>query len=221
MLLQASGLVRRFPGTDAAVIDGVDLHLAAGDRVAIVGPSGSGKSTLIGLLGLLDAPDRGEVRFDGRSVDARDDVAASALRRDRIGFVFQDHHLLPGLTALENVLLPVLADGAPAEAWAARAAALLRAVGLDDRAHLTPAALSTGQRQRVAVARALIRRPTVVFADEPTGALDAAHAAEVIALLIREAAEAALVVVTHDPAVAARMNRVLRLERGQLVEVRA
>ena len=221
MLLEASGLVRRFPGTDAAVIDGVDLRLAAGDRVAIVGPSGSGKSTLIGLLGLLDTPDRGEVRFDGRIIDAGDDTAAAALRRDRIGFVFQDHHLLPGLTALENVLLPVLADGAPAQEWTARAAALLHAVGLGDRAHLTPAALSTGQRQRVAVARALIRRPAVVFADEPTGALDAAHAAEVITLLIREAADAALVVVTHDPAVAARMNRVLRLERGQLVEVRA
>jgi lipoprotein-releasing system ATP-binding protein len=219
-LLSARGLVRRFGGVE--VLAGVDLDVLPGERLALIGPSGSGKSTLLGLLGLLDAPDAGELTwYDARGqaerLDAADEERAVALRRSRIGWVFQDHHLLPQLGALDNVLLPAFAAGAPSAADVDRARMLLAAVGLGDRGAARPAELSTGQRQRVAVARALLLRPQLVLADEPTGALDRDHADAIVELLLRESAQAALVVVTHDPAVAARLDRALRLERGRLV----
>ena len=217
-LLVARALVRTFPGLDRPVLDQVDLQLRAGDRVAITGPSGSGKSTLLAILGLLDVAQSGTVALDGVVVDPRDDRAATSARRSRLGFVFQDHHLLPAATALDNVLLPGLADGRPDAAMRDRATELLVAVGLGDRLGHLPAMLSTGQRQRVAVARALLRRPAVVLADEPTGALDRANADALVELLDRESGEAALVVVTHDPAVAGRMRRQLRLADGRLTE---
>lgn len=217
-LLEARGLVRTFPGLDQPVLDHVDLRIHAGDRVAITGPSGSGKSTLLAILGLLDVPQAGTVALDGAVVNPRDDAAATAARRSRLGFVFQDHHLLPAATALDNVLIPALADGRPDAATRKRATDLLVAVGLGDRMDHLPSMLSTGQRQRVAVARALLRRPAVVLADEPTGALDRANADALVELLDRECGGAALVLVTHDPAVAGRMRRQLRLADGRLTE---
>lgn len=217
-LLEARGLVRTFPGLDQPVLDHVEFRLHAGDRVAITGPSGSGKSTLLAILGLLDVAQAGTVSLDGAVVDPQDDAAATAARRSRLGLVFQDHHLLPAATALDNVLIPALADGRPDAAMRKRATDLLGAVGLGDRMDHLPSMLSTGQRQRVAVARALLRRPAVVLADEPTGALDRANADALVELLDRECGEAALVLVTHDPAVARRMRRQLRLADGRLTE---
>ncbi|MCB9664633.1 MAG: ABC transporter ATP-binding protein [Alphaproteobacteria bacterium] len=215
-LLALRGVHKRYDGADEDVLAGVDLALAPGDRIAVVGPSGSGKSTLLFLLGLLDQPTAGTVEVDGRDVAGLDDAARSALRREHVGLVFQDHHLLPQATALDNVLLPWLADGRPGPAQVERARALLARLGLADRADHRPDELSTGQRQRVAVARALARSPRVVLADEPTGALDRARAHDLVELLLDAPGEAAVVVVTHDLEVARRVGRVLVLRDGRL-----
>lgn len=206
----------RYPGADADTLRGLSLDVRADTRLALVGPSGSGKSTLLFLLGLLSTPTRGEVRVGGRDAATLDEAERDAWRRDTVGFVFQDHHLLPHASALENVLLPCRADRRPTHADHARAVDLLTRLGLGDRIHHRPAELSTGQRQRVAVARALVRRPRLVLADEPTGALDPARARELVALLRDAAPEAALVVVTHDPEVAAALPARLRLVDGRL-----
>jgi ABC-type lipoprotein export system ATPase subunit len=193
-------------------LDGVSLSVAAGEAVAIMGPSGSGKTTLLNLLGHLDTPDAGTVLLDG--AQALDPERA---RREQLGFVFQDARLLPALSALDNVLLPALADRFRASPeQVERAGALLKRLGLSDRQSHLPSALSAGQRQRVAVARALLRQPAVILADEPTAALDAVTATLLLDALRGTQGDAALIVVTHDPAVAARMDRTLTLSGGKL-----
>ena len=211
-------------GPDAPVqqvLRDIDLVLQPGESVAITGPSGCGKSTLLNLLGTLDQPSSGRIRLFGEDPGTMDEAALSRLRARRIGFIFQAHHLLPHLSALENVLLPVLSghDAPDMSEARARADFLLRRVGLADHAAKRPAQLSGGERQRVAVVRALIRRPGLILADEPTGALDAASATALVDLLLELHAEdgATLVMVTHDPAAAARMGRHLRLADGRLL----
>lgn len=223
LLLQARGLTMRHPGGDGqspvTVLDGLDLDLAAGESVAVTGPSGSGKSTLLHLLSGLLPPTAGTVHFAGRALaDCTADELA-ALRNREFGFVFQDHHLLPQCTVLENVLLPTLAFPCDSAAARRRATALCERVGLGARLQHRPATLSGGERQRTAVVRALIQQPRLVFADEPTGSLDGASAASIGDLLVELQREhgIALLVVTHAPALAQRLQRQFALRGGRLV----
>ena len=222
-VFRLEGVLRTYPQgrTTLQVLRGVDLAAAAGELVALVGPSGSGKSTLLHVAGLLERPDGGEVYLDGQACGPLDDDRRTALRRARIGFVYQYHHLLPEFSAEENVLLPQMIAGIPRTAGRARARALLGELGLADRLDHRPGQLSGGEQQRVAIARALANRPGVVLADEPTGNLDPETADEVFALFLALAREAGLaaVIATHNPALAARMDRSVRLEGGRLVEV--
>jgi len=203
------------------VLDGVDLALGAEESAAIVGPSGSGKSTLLNIAGALEPPTAGRALFEGTDLARLADDEAARLRNRAFGFVFQHHYLLPQLTALENVLLPTLAEDQPRSERArlrARAEALLARLGLAERAAHRPAALSGGERQRVAFARALVLSPRLVLADEPTGALDQASADVLGDVLVAAQREdgVALLVVTHSERLAARMGRVLRLGAGGL-----
>ncbi|MDB6070897.1 MAG: lolD 1 [Verrucomicrobiales bacterium] len=204
------------------VLSGLNLTIAAGETLSISGPSGCGKSTVLNLLGTLDEPDRGSVRLFGSDVPYGDEKALSALRSEKLGFIFQMHHLLPQCTALENVLIPTLggATRPDAEESLERARRLLNRVGLGAHTDKKPAQLSGGERQRVAVVRALIRNPGLLLADEPTGALDAAGAGRLMELLLDLNSEegTALVLVTHDAALAARMSRKYRLNEGILTE---
>lgn len=215
MLLDVRGLAKSYG--DTPVFAGLSFTIAAGETVAVVGPSGCGKSTLLNCLGGLDRPTSGQVLIDGQDLAMVDDDVLSALRAARIGFIFQDHHLLPQLSALENVLLPTLALRArPVEAEVRRAAhELLAQVGLSGKEARRPAQLSGGERQRVALARALINRPKLILADEPTGALDVANATAVAdaLLALNRDLGTALVVVTHSPALAARMSRQIDFAR--------
>lgn len=215
MLLELRQVSKRYDGQ--VVLDGVDLGVAAGESVAIVGPSGSGKSTLLNLMGALDVPTSGTVLLNGRELTGLSDEELAAIRNRELGFIFQAHHLLPQLTALENVLLPVLTGRAEE-----RARALLTRVGLGERLYHRPGQLSGGESQRVAVVRALINRPQLLLADEPTGALDHATAESLADLLVQLNREegVALVVVTHWPALAQRMSRRYELRDGRLWEVR-
>ena len=201
-----------------AVLRGVSLEVASGQSLAIVGPSGSGKSTLLHVLGTLDPPTSGTVELDGTDPFALDEARLARFRNRQIGFIFQDHHLLPQLSALENVLVPTLADGRPDAESTARAGELLESVGLADRADHRPAELSGGERQRVAVARALIRRPTLLLADEPTGNLDRTTARGIGELLagLQQEQQAMLVVVTHSLSLAESMQQRLELDEGRL-----
>ncbi len=195
----------------------VSLGIDAGDYVSIMGPSGSGKSTLLNILGVLDRPDSGSYRFEGVEVTALDDAGQTRLRRERIGFVFQAFHLVPRLTAADNVALPLLLAGVPADERAERVATALDAVGLTQRADHRPDQLSGGQRQRVAIARATIMRPGLLLADEPTGNLDRHSGGEVVELLEGLLDQGiALVVVTHDPELGQRAQRHLRMVDGVL-----
>ena len=223
-LLRLSGVVKQYDsagdGEGPSVLRGVDLEVAAGETLAVVGPSGSGKSTLLNIIGTLDRPTRGTVLFEGRDLTALADAEQAALRATRIGFVFQLHHLLPQCTALENVLVPVLArPRRPANSQVeARARQLLERVGLGQRLGYRPGRLSGGECQRVAVVRAIINRPALLLADEPTGSLDRA-AAEALADLLVELNRqegVTLIVVTHSDAIAARMGRVMELRDGTL-----
>ena len=209
------------PTGPVRVLESIDLRLAPGERATVMGPSGSGKSTLLSILGALDEPTSGRVRLDGVDPFAGTPAERAAFRNRRIGFVFQEHHLLDGCTALDNVVLP--ASGRVTGAIEERGRALLTRVGLATRTKHFPGELSGGERQRVAVARALLLEPRLLLADEPTGQLDA-HAAEAIAdLLVELAAEVngMLVVVTHAEAIAARVGGIRRLVDGRLVEGRA
>jgi lipoprotein-releasing system ATP-binding protein len=208
-------------GTVAPVLRDVTLAVGRGESVAIVGPSGSGKSTLLNIIGTLDRPTTGRVLLSGQDLASLNDAALAAIRRDRVGFVFQLHHLLPQCTVLENVLVPILAEPhAKTSAAEVRARRLLTRVGLADRLDYRPGLLSGGERQRVAVARALIREPALLLADEPTGSLDRESAENLTALLadINRQDGVTLIVVTHAGSLAARMGRTLELRDGQLRE---
>jgi len=217
IVLAATGLVRRYPtpAGPLTVLAGVDLRVRAGESWAILGPSGSGKSTLLHLLAGLDRPTDGGVWWGSLAVHELAPEAAARARAGRIGLVFQQHHLLADLDALENVILPGRVQGRPERA---RGLALLDSVGLSGRADALPRTLSGGERLRVAVARALYGAPTVVLADEPTGSLDRASADTVVEVLLRAAAAdgAAVVLVTHDERVAARADRRAWLDDGRL-----
>jgi putative ABC transport system ATP-binding protein len=207
---------RRPTGERVQALAGVSLRIERGEFVAIVGSSGSGKSTLLNVLGLLDLPDEGRYRFDGEDVTRLGVDEQARLRNRRIGFVFQSFHLLPRVSALENVELPLLYSDRRSIAGLGRKA--LEAVGLDDRLRHTPAELSGGQQQRVAIARALVNEPDFLLADEATGNLDERSAREVIAILQSlNRAGRTIVLVTHDAAVAAHAQRICRLEGGRIV----
>jgi len=221
-LVEVRGVSKSFRSGDhkVRVLDGVSLNVNARESVAIVGPSGSGKSTLLNLLGTLDQPDQGTIVIDGRNLSMMAGDELAAFRNRNIGFVFQSHHLLPHLSVLENVLVPVLAQASEVEEAALnRARELLKRVGLEDRENHLPGRLSGGERQRVAVVRALINQPRLILADEPTGALDRVSAAEVGRLLTELNREhgITLIVVTHSDELAARMDRVLSMENGSVV----
>lgn len=221
LILDIRNVTKTYAGPDdvtpVSVLRNLSLQVAAGEAVAIVGPSGSGKSTLLNLAGALDWPTTGSVLLEGRDLAGLSDNDLARIRNRSIGFVFQQHHLLPQLTVLENVLLPVLADRA-ATLPMDRARALLDRVGLGARMGHRPAQLSGGECQRVAVVRALINAPRLVLADEPTGALDAPTAAALGDLLVElnRAEGVAMLTVTHAPALAMRMGRRLRLDGGNL-----
>mgnify|MGYP000141189371 FL=1 len=203
------------------VLRGADLTLQAGEVVALVAPSGAGKSTLLHIAGLLDTPDAGEVRVAGEDITRKGDRRRTRVRRQEVGFVYQFHHLLPEFSALENIVLPQLANGASQKAAAARAADLLGTVGLAGRADHRPAALSGGEQQRVAFCRALANAPRVLLADEPTGNLDPGTADQVFAALmelVRGTGMSALIA-THNLELAARMDRQVKLQDGLLVPV--
>jgi putative ABC transport system ATP-binding protein len=216
-MLTIDGLSKQFG--KRTVLHAASLALRPGEYVAIIGESGSGKSTLLNLIAGLDAPDAGTITIDGRQLQALDEDARTRLRRTRIGFVFQAFHILPHLSVAQNIELPLVLLGVPPSERRARTRELLAAVGLADREDALPRELSGGELQRVAVARALVHRPGLVLADEPTGNLDPDTAAAVLALLrttIR-AYGAAGILVTHSAHAAATADRVLRLEHGRLL----
>lgn len=225
LLLELSGVTRSYAAsgdTEAQpVLKGVDLRLAAGEAVAIVGPSGSGKSTLLNIIGTLDRPDGGRITLNGSDLTALSEPELARVRSREIGLIFQLHHLLPQCTVLENVLVPTLAGGPEkrTEEAETRARRLLERVGLSHRLSHRSGQLSGGERQRAAVVRALINEPRLLLADEPTGALDRAAADNMAELLmeIHREENAALVVITHSPDLAARMGRVLELRDGRLL----
>jgi ABC-type lipoprotein export system ATPase subunit len=212
-------------GVPVTVLDGITMEVQAGESVAIVGPSGSGKSTLLNIIGTLDRPTRGQVLLDGEDISRFNDVQLAAVRNQRVGFVFQAHHLLPQCSVLENVLVPTvpLKDRSVRAQAEGRARTLLDRVGLGDRLAHRPGQLSGGERQRVAVVRGLINQPKLLLADEPTGALDRMAAGELGRLLLELNREQAvtLIVVTHALDLAGQMERVLELRAGRLAKAGA
>ena len=200
------------------VLCGANLHVHRGEIVALVAPSGAGKSTLLHIAGLLDTPDAGEVQFAGDTLNAKSDRQRTKLRRQEIGFIYQFHHLLPEFSALENVMLPQLANGASKASAKQRAAGLLSKVGIANRADHRPAELSGGEQQRVAFCRALANAPKLLLADEPTGNLDQNTSEQVFESLVSVARDTGLsaVIATHNPQLAARMDRTVTLKNGLL-----
>jgi putative ABC transport system ATP-binding protein len=204
--------------TEVRALDGVDLHIRKGEMTAIMGPSGSGKSTLLAILGCLDVPTDGTYQLDGINVEKMSDDQLAAVRRQKIGFVFQQFNLLARASALENVMLPLTYAGIGGRDRKRRATEALERVGLGDRMHHRPKELSGGQQQRVAIARALANEPAIILADEPTGALDSKTGTEIIALFqkLHREAEQTVIYVTHDPFIARHTDRIIRVADGQI-----
>lgn len=220
-MIQLDQVTKRFEGrTQVTALNAVSLTIARGEMVSIVGPSGSGKSTLLNLVGALDRPTSGDVRVDGQPLSGLSDDALTRLRRDKIGFIFQFFNLLPTLTSLENVALPLHLRGWNRARVTERANELLSLVGLADRLSHRPEELSGGQRQRVAIARALSIYPPILLADEPTGNLDSRTGADILALLhdLNERLSATVVIVTHDDGVARSCQRTITLRDGDVVD---
>ncbi len=222
LIIQTENLTKIYGTGETAVValDHVNMAVENGEFLAVMGPSGCGKSTLLHLVGGLDRPTKGRVLLDGRDLTALRDDDLAALRRRRIGFVFQFYNLIPVLTALENAALPLLLDGVkPAEAHR-RAAEWLGRLGMSDRLHYRPDQLSGGQQQRVAIARALVSEPDLILADEPTGNLDSRAGDEIAALLRRISSEwrRTILLVTHDPRVAAHADRILFMKDGRIID---
>lgn len=221
-VLELAGIAKAYNkgrAGEVTVLRAADLVLGQGEVVALVAPSGAGKSTLLHIAGLLDTPDAGHVSINGIDMTRLNDQARTSARRHDVGFIYQFHHLLPEFSALENIILPQLANGVPATEAEARALALLERVGVAPRAAHRPAALSGGEQQRVAFCRALANRPSLLLADEPTGNLDPQTSDQVFDVLmdlVRHTGMSALIA-THNLALAKRMDRVLRLESGELV----
>jgi putative ABC transport system ATP-binding protein len=219
-LIELDGIERTFQLGDTPVRALRNLHLAieAGEYIAVMGPSGSGKSTLLNLLGLLDRPDAGSYLLEGRDATTLSPEEQARIRSQRIGFVFQSFHLVPRLTAAENIALPLMLSGIPPAERNKRVASALKDFGLTERAHHRPDQLSGGQRQRVAIARATIMNPALILADEPTGNLDRATGEEVMELLeTLNASGVSLIIVTHDPVLGARAARRLTMLDGEIV----
>jgi lipoprotein-releasing system ATP-binding protein len=218
--LHVRGLTKEYPtrGEPLRVLAGVDLELGRGESIAVMGPSGSGKSTLLNIVGTLERPTAGEVRLAGIDPFALDESRLADFRSRAVGFIFQDHHLLPQCSALENALLPTLAAGGPDDDTVERVRGLLERVGLAGRLDHRPAELSGGERQRTAIVRALANRPTLLLADEPTGNLDRATAGAVAALLLELHAQerTILITVTHSPELAGMLPRRAELVEGRL-----
>ena len=221
-LIDLSGIKKSYNigrPSEAEVLHGLDLQIATGEFIALMGPSGSGKSTLLNILGLLEHATSGQYLLQGQAVQDLDDAQLTLLRRQTLGFVFQFHHLLPAFSALENVTLPALmSEGSVSSAQNERARSLLDAVGLANAMDKRPGELSGGMQQRVAIARALVLEPPLVLADEPTGNLDTASSSDVFALLrrIHEERGTSFIVVTHDPRLAARCDRLVELVDGRI-----
>jgi len=218
-MIELVGIERDFEVGDEIVhaLDQVSLQLPDGDYVSVMGPSGSGKSTLLNVLGLLDRPSSGSYRLDGTETQDLAEEERAALRREHVGFVFQAFHLVPRLTAADNIGLPMLLAGIEPREREARVHEVLESLDLVDRAHHRPDQLSGGQRQRVAIGRAIVMRPGLLLADEPTGNLDQHSGGEVVALLERlNASGITLIVVTHDPAIGQRAGRRIRMVDGRI-----
>jgi lipoprotein-releasing system ATP-binding protein len=222
LVLEATDVARTYRQgpIDLKVLEGVNLAVRTGERIAIIGASGSGKTTLLQILGGLDRPTAGTVRIAGSDIHALAEKPRGELRNRTLGFVYQFHHLLPEFSALENVAMPLLVRREPKQVAENRARAVLERVGLEERLIHRPHELSGGERQRAAVARALVTQPRIVLADEPTGNLDGNNAEAVFALMLELNREfgTSLIVVTHDRRLAQRMDRILEIERGNLVE---
>lgn len=217
-LIDLRGITKNY-GPNAQVLHGIDLTLAQGSFAAIIGPSGSGKSTLLNIIGLLDKPSSGVFRFLGADIITMPATSLTAFRGQKIGFVFQFHHLLPGFTAVENVMLPLIAyEGRLKNDMRQKALDILASVGMSHKADAKVTELSGGQQQRVAIARALIANPPLLLADEPTGNLDTRHADEIFALLrtLNKTRGLALLVVTHDPRLASRCDRIIEVVDGRI-----
>jgi putative ABC transport system ATP-binding protein len=220
-MIQLTRVTRRFEGrTSVTALDDTSLTIPRGQMTSIIGPSGSGKSTLLNLIGALDSPTSGEIRIDGQTLSSLSDDDRTRLRRDKIGFIFQFFNLMPTLSCLENVGLPLHLRGWPRKKVIARAHELLGLVQLDDRIHHLPDQLSGGQRQRVAIARALSIYPPILLADEPTGNLDTRTGEDILALIADLHARfgATVVIVTHDPGVAHSCQRTVALRDGRVVD---